>query len=358
MSESERKLKIIRTWMAGCNFNGLLLQRVSSFAWATCGAASYINRAATDGVASLLITQDRQYLITNNIEAPRLELEEKLVAQGWDFHLTPWYASQTPLTELVRGLKLAADGSFPGAVDLSAELARLRANLTPEEGLRYRDLGKQCARAMDSAARKVRPGQTEFELAAMLAAEAEQQGVQAIVNLIATDERISSFRHPLPTAKKLEKYAMLILCGRKNGVVCSLTRLVHFGPLSDELQCKASACAQVDATFINATRPGQSLGSIFEGAVAAYAANGFPGEWQKHHQGGAAGYEPREYLAVPGSPELVTTGQAYAWNPSIAGCKSEDTILVGETRNEILTEIPDWPVSIINGVARPSILVN
>ena len=358
MSESERKLKIIRTWMAERDFNGLLLQKVSSFAWATCGAASYINRAATDGVASLLITQDHQYLITNTIEAPRLEREEKLVAQGWEFHLSPWPASDTSITELSRGLKLAADCSFPDAVDLSADLARLRANLTPEEGLRFRELGKQCSHAMNSAARGVRPGQTEFEIAARLAAEAEQQGMQAIVNLIATDERIFFFRHPLPTAKKLDKYVMLILCGRKNGLVCSLTRLVHFGPLPDDLQRKASACARVDAVFINSTRPGQSLGVIFEKAVAAYAANGFPDEWQKHHQGGVAGYEPREYLAVPGSPELVSVGQVYAWNPSITGCKSEDTILVGETSNDILTEIPDWPVSIIDGVVRPSILVN
>lgn len=357
MSESKRKLGIIRAWMADRNLDGLYLQRVSSFAWATCGAASYINRAATDGVASLLITQDHQYLITNNIEAPRFELEEKLVAQGWEFRLTPWHASQTPVVELSRGLKLAADSPYPGALDLSAELARLRANLTPEEGLRFRDLGKQCARAMNAAIRAVRPGQMEFEIGARLAAEAEQQGLQAIVILIATDERIAAFRHPLPTAKKLQKYAMLILCGRKDGLICSLTRLLHFGPLSDDLQRKAVACARVDATFINATRPGQSLGTIFEKVVVAYAANGFPEEWQKHHQGGAAGYEPREYLGVPGSPDLVIAGQVYAWNPSITGCKSEDTILVGETHNEVLTEIPGWPVTTIEGVARPSILV-
>jgi Xaa-Pro aminopeptidase len=131
-----------------------------------------------------------------------------------------------------------------------------------------------------------------------------------------------------------------------------------FGPLPDDLQRKASACARVDAVFINSTRPGQSLGAVFEKAVAVCAANGFPGEWQKHHQGGAAGHEPREYLAVPGSPELVTAGQVYVWNPSITGCKSEDTILVGETRNEILTERPEWLVSFIDDVARPSILVN
>lgn len=357
MSEHERKIEIIRTWMAAHHVEGLYLQTAGSFAWATCGAASYINTASTYGLASLLITPEHKYLVTTNIEAPRLEKEEKLANLGWESQLTPWYETPTTVADLSRGLKLASDAPFPGALDLSADLARLRANLTPEEGERFRELGKMCAHAMQAAIRAVRSGQTEYELASHLAVEAESQGVQAVVNLIATDERIYAYRHPLPTAKKLDKYAMLILCGRKYGLVCSLTRLVHFGPISDELKRKQAACARVDATFINSTRPGQTLGDIFAKATAAYAAAGYPGEWQNHHQGGTSGYEPREYLAVPGSPDRVSAGQAYAWNPSITGYKSEDTILVGENDNEVLTEIPGWPVTVVDDIARPTILI-
>jgi Xaa-Pro aminopeptidase len=343
--------------MADHLVDGLYLQTAGSFAWATCGAASYINTASTYGLGSLLITPSLKYLITTNIEAPRLEKEEKLADQGWESQLTPWYKASNTVVDLSHGLKLASDSPFPGAVDLSADLARLRANLTPEEGQRFRQLGKLCAQAMQAAIHSVRPGLTEYQLASLLSVEAESRGVQAIVNLIATDERIFSYRHPLPTAKKLDKYAMLILCGRKYGLVCSLTRLVHFGPLSEELKHKQAACAKVDATFISSTVPGQTLGDIFAKASATYAATGFPNEWQKHHQGGTSGYEPREYLAVPGSTDRVSLGQVYAWNPSIAGYKSEDTILVGESHNEILTEIPDWPVTVIDGLARPLIMV-
>ncbi len=263
--------------------------------------------------------------------------------------MTPWHASsQVDLKKLCRGAIVASDAPFPGAVDLSADLARLRANLTPEEGLRFQELGGICARAMDAAIKAVRPGQTEFEIAARLSAEAEGQGVQATVNLIATDERISYYRHPLPTAKKLEKYAMLILCGRKYGLVCSLTRLVHFGQLPDELRRKMEACARVDATFIRSTRPGTTLGDIFSQATATYAATGFPDEWQKHHQGGTSGYEPREYLAVPRSTDRVILGQAYAWNPSITGIKSEDTMIVHPSGAEFITVTGEWPFLSVN----------
>jgi antitoxin VapB len=273
-----------------------------------------------------------------------LEKEEKLSSQGWDFQTASWFEKNTAIQKMTNGLKLGADFFFPGALDLSGEITRLRAALTPQEGGRFRTLGQLCAQAMEAAARSVRPGQSEYEIAGLLTGETERRGVKVIVTLIATDERIFTFRHPLPTDKKLERYAMLILCGRRQGLVCSLTRLVHFGRLPDELRRKAEAVAHIDAAMIAATRPGHTLGDVFQIAMKEYARASYTDEWRLHHQGGPAGYEPRESIATPDSVELVSVGQAYAWNPSITGTKSEDTILIGSKNNEILTSMPGWPV--------------
>ena len=340
--------------------DALLLRRVSSFAWATCGGKSYVNTAAAEGIATLLVTPSGLHLVTDSIEAPRLEKEQKLKEQGWEFHVHLWHEQQEIISRLASGLKLGADVPYPGAVDLSGELARLRGRLTPEEGKRFRDLGGRCAEAMNAAIRKVQPGQSEFEIAAHLDFETERRGVQPIVNLIATDERIFAYRHPLPTDKILDRYAMLVLCGRRDGLICSLTRLVHFGRLPDELRRKAEATARVDAAFIANTRPGRTLGEIFQIAVETYATAGFPQEWHLHHQGGLAAYEPREVVAVPGSRDIVFSGQVYAWNPSITGTKSEDSILVGAQDNEVLTRIAGWPMLPVSisgqEIERPAIL--
>jgi Xaa-Pro aminopeptidase len=360
MTEFEHKQSQIRALLDAHGLDALLLERVSSFAWATCGAASYVNTATTNGAASLLVTPSGRYVITNNIEATRIRLEEKLEVQGWELCVTPWHAVSSAVSELAQGRRLGSDGLFPGAVDLSGQMARLRAGLLPEEGERFRTLGRICAEAMDAAIRAVEPGQAEHEIQARLAYETESRGAQAIVNLVATDERIWKFRHPLATDKKLDRYAMLVLCGRKWGLVCSLTRLIHFGKLSDELARKMEAVARVDATFIVSARPGQSLGEVFRRATTAYTEAGFGDEWQLHHQGGPVGYEPREFTATPGSTDAVSVGQAYAWNPSISGVKSEDTLLVGDKSNEILTGIPGWPMLsvVVEGqtIHRPAIL--
>jgi len=362
MREFDQKQQVILDLLDKHDLDALLLQRVSSFAWVTCGAASYINTASSIGGAKLLITRNSRHVITNNIEATRLEQEEQLKKQGWDFRVTPWYSSQDAANTLSKELRVGTDWAAPGMLDLSAEIARLRTQLTPDEDLRLRMLGRLCAAAMEAAIRSIKPGQTEHEIAGILANESNQRGVQAIVNLIATDERIYLYRHPLPTSKKLDRYAMLVFCGRRGGLICSMTRLIHFGKLDIDLQRKAEAVARVDATMIGATQPGKTAGEVIKEGIAAYDREGYADEWQLHHQGGPVGYEPREFIATPRSEEPVNIGQAYAWNPSITGTKSEDTIVVGEhNQNEVVTEIDGWPMIEIEvfgkTVRRPSILV-
>jgi len=340
--ECSTKQQQMRSLLDKHEADALLLRRVSSFAWATCGAASYVNTATTEGAASLLVTREATYLATNNIEAPRLQDEEKLAEQGWEFIVSPWDTPLQGLLHLTNGKKLISDVAFGNAKDIAPEISRLRAHLTIEEGERFRQLGKLCAESISAAAQSVRLGMTEFELAALLGGEAQRRGVQPIVNLVATDER--AYRHPLPTAKKLQKYALLVLSGRQRGLVCSVSRMIHFGKAPAELQSRIHAAARVNAAFIAHSRPGRNLGDLLALGQAAYAAAGYPEEWQNHHQGGVTGYEPREYIATPGGQDVLAVGQALAWNPTVLGAKMEDTILLGAQTNEIVTSTSLWQV--------------
>jgi antitoxin VapB len=344
------------------NLDVMLIQQISNFAWVTDGAASYINTATTNGVGTLLITKDTRYLITDNIEAPRFEKEEQLKAQGWEFHIHQWDRPPSDIiSKLTSGLRIGADGTIPGTIDLSSELVIERSYLDTNEQERFRKLSALCAEAMDEAIRVIKPGISEYEIVGLLSDAANQRGVLPTVILIATDERIFNFRHPLPTSKKLDKYAMLILCGRQHGLVCSLTRLIHFGPLPEELKEKERKVAYIDAAMITATRPGKTVAEVFQATKEAYAQVGYSDEWRLHHQGGPAGYDPREFIATNLSDVPVGVGQAYAWNPSITGTKSEDTILVGRQENEIISVVPGWPTISIEVddqvIKRPVILV-
>ena len=315
MSELETKLNQIHHLLDAHHVDALLAAPGKQFCLGHRRQVLLHQHRSSTGLGSLLITRDRRYVITTNIEEPRLAQEEGLLADGWEFVASPWYEGGDPVADLTRGLRLAADGCAPGALDLSGPIGWLRSILLPAKAERFRALGALCAEAMNSAIRAVRPGMTEYEIAALLAGETEKRGAQAIVNLIATDERIFRYRHPLPTAKRLDRYAMLVLCGRKQGLVCSITRLIHFGPLPDELRRKQEAVAVVDGVYTYMTRPGVTLGEIVSHAQTAYAKTGLPDEWRLHHQGGPAGYEPREALGLPGGAEVVALGPGLRLEP-------------------------------------------
>jgi antitoxin VapB len=359
VEELTTKITKVRKLLEENDLDLLAVQNVNNFAWLTCGASSYVDVTSSTGVAALIITPESHILVTNNIEAPRFIEEENLAAQGWDIKVTDWYQPEQVVASLLDGKRVGSDnGSF--GVNLSGELIQLRMQLLPEEQERLRMVGKQSAQAMGAAISRVHPGQTEFEIAATLGEECQKRGLLPTVNMIATDDRIYSYRHPLPTSKKLEKYGMLVLCGRKYGLVASITRLVYFGTLTDELVEKMNALAFIDASMIHATTPGRKLSEVFAAAQAAYAQVGFSNEWKLHHQGGIAGYLPREVIADPHSDTVIREGQVYAWNPSITGLKSEDTILVNAQGYENLTEIHDWPkidVAIDDTyISRPAVL--
>jgi len=135
--------------------------------------------------------------------------------------------------------------------------------------------------------------------------------------------------------------------------------MVHFGPVPEELLLKHEAVCAVDASFILGSRPGAKVRDMFAAACDEYARQGFPDEWMLHHQGGATGYAARDYKATPLSEETVLDSQAFAWNPSIAGTKSEDTIVVTAAGPEVLSR-GDWPTlaaTCAHGVLeRPAIL--
>jgi len=202
---------------------------------------------------------------------------------------------------------------------------------------------------------------SEHQIGALLAGKLLGVGVTPAVLLIAVDERISNYRHPIPTDKVLERQVELVVGARKWGLGISATRLAHFGELPAELGDKHTAVCQVDAAFILETRPGAAIKDIFRKAAEVYEASGYRDEWRLHHQGGATGYAPRDYIGGLESSEIVLEGQAFAWNPSITGTKSEDTIIARADEIQIISQAEAWPMLEIEyqgqKIARPDILI-
>jgi antitoxin VapB len=215
--------------------------------------------------------------------------------------------------------------------------------LTPTELERFRQLGLDAGEVVGEVARSLKPGETEREIARRASDALAARGIRSVVTLVAADERISKYRHPVPTEKTWERVVMLVTCARRQGLIASLSRIVCLGDASEELKRRMRATARVNAKLLAATRPGAVGSELYRVAAEGYAAEGFPGEEHLHHQGGAAGYRTRDWVAHPANTETVQMNQAFAWNPTVTGSKAEETCIASAEGVDVITTTPDWP---------------
>jgi Xaa-Pro aminopeptidase len=361
-AESAEKQRRINEFLDKGGYDALLLAGTDNFAWFTGGGDDHVSIAQETGVGALLIHRDRKTLIANNVERPRLT-DEEIGGQGFEEEISLWVEDDLApaIARIASGEKIASDVGLPGVVACAGDIAALRRSLTAEEVVRYRALGADVGEAIGEASMSLQPGMTEHEAAASLASEHFRRGIVPIVVLVAADERLMKYRHPIPTENPIKRAVMLVVCGRRHGLIVSATRIVHFGDVPDDLKKKHAAVIAVDAAFIANTRIGVRIGDIFEAGLQAYREQGYPDEWQLHHQGGPTGYAPRDYRAIAGTDDVVEPNQAFAWNPSIAGTKSEDTIIATSDGPETISATPGLATITVTAegisLARPDIVV-
>lgn len=352
---AQTRINQVRTLLEQEQLDGVILLLQSNLSWLFKGRF-HINVASEEGVASVFVTRTSVAGLVNNIEYERLVAEEGLDCDTW--HVVPWH------DEPARQAILDGWGNS-GRVKTDAQLAQaflgLRVLMTQVEQGQLRLLGPIAAHAVEAACKACQPDETEQAVGARVAAACASAGVDPVVLLVAGARRAPLYRHGLPTDQAIGQSAIVSVCGRKYGLIVSVTRMVHFGSMPDDLAHRHEAVRSVDATMIDASRPGQALADVFAQAVAAYAEVGYPQEWTFHHQGGLAGYRSREMRATPTATLPLQAGHIVAWNPSIAGVKSEDTVLIHPDAHEVLTDtggFPQVPVK-VNGhvVVRPSVLI-
>ena len=338
--------------LAANKLGGVLIDSQPNFSWLTAGGTNGVDLSREPGNGALLVRNDgKRFVLANRIEMPRL-LAEELAGEEFEPVEFPWeeekaspaFLPALAVTLLGKDAALASDiGLGPGTVTIEAAVARCRYQLTGSEIERFRSLASDAAETIGNLARNLTPGETEREVARRVTDALAAHNIRAVVNLVAGDERIPKYRHPVPTDRRWKKIIMIVVCAERGGMIASLTRIVSTGIIPDELRSRTLAAARVNAQLLAATRPNVGGGDLYRLAARSYAEAGFANEERLHHQGGAAGYRPRDWVAHPACTERVQVNQAFAWNPSITGTKVEETCIALADGVEVLTGTSDWP---------------
>ncbi len=311
--------------------------------------------AAESGVAELLVTEKGAWVLTDEIEAERLRAEE-LPAQ-FEFHVHPWAEParrEAFVVEATDAGKVLSDRPHPGEDPLPQALSACKLVLLPEELERYRRVGRLASGAMREVLGAARPDWTGYQLAGAGAEALWARGLHPALTLAAGERRLPLYRHATPSHERLGREAMLVFCARGQGLYANLTRFVHFGTLDPERSKLHRQVRSIESVVLDLSRPGTSLADAYHALAESYHKHGYPEAIRQHHQGGLTGYQARETIATPDSPEVLLASMIVAWNPSLPGSKVEDTFALSEDGTlENLTFDPDWPSVEVAGRLRP-----
>lgn len=348
--------------LAAEELEAVWLAQPASFAWLTGGSNVVVAEDPT-GVAAVGYDGSSFSVVTDNIESDRLRDEE--LPAGIDVTTFEWYASDLERAVRARSPQPAA-ADFPVTGFDRLDPSSLRQPLTAADIDRYRRLGRESASALEAACDRFTDGMTERDLAADISQRMIDREIRTPVVLVGSGRRAQTYRHFTPTDAPIDDYALVSVTAARGGLYASLTRIVTADPPA-WLWDRYRAVAAVETAALAATRRVGSAGGtareIFDEIRAAYESAGHAGEWRNHHQGGAAGYAGREWFATPESTDAVHLPMAYAWNPTVAGAKSENTWLVSADGIECLTpggwgsvtiETPDGTATVEHPVPSPS----
>jgi len=361
-SEVTQKLAWMRQALQETGAAGIRLRGNDWFAWATAGGDNTVLLAAETGVAEVLVTPQDAWIMTDEIEAPRLQAEQvpgrnDLEGSAYQLQVDPWANPrdrQNFVREATQGGPILSDRPTGHEQPLPAALIHHKRVLLPDEIERYRQVGQLASAAMTEVLSQAQPEWTEYQLAGAGAEALWARGLHPALTLAAGERRLPLYRHPIPSSERLNRRAMLVFCARGYGLIVSLTRFVCFGALSAEEAERHRQIAEIEAIALNHSQPGTPLSDVYAGLAAAYTQYGYSQAIREHHQGGTAGYLAREVIATPDTRDRLAAHMVVAWNPSLPGAKIEDTFVLTEDHTlENLSLDPNFPQVEVAGRQRP-----
>ncbi len=352
-TEFGQKLSRLRLMMAANNYDAVHLAQLGNLSWLLCGADFAVS-LLDKPVAEAVVTSKTVTVIASSIEKPRLEDEE--LPKGVELLYVPWYDSavkEKMLHDLLQGRVLS---DTPARGFDTKDFWPMRVPLTIEEIDRYRKLSLEASRVFTEGLQMIKPGLSEHQVVGLLTEGLHAKGMQPVVMLAASDDRLEHYNHPLPSHNKIDKRLMVVTCARKHGLMVSLTRLVSFGGESAVHKKRYTQVLEVEKMLLDYTQHGIIIAELFSELKLAYKNVGCETAWREHPQGGPTGYNTRDFVITPDDTRMIIDGSAYAWNPSLPGVKVEDTVLLLNDKLEVLSEDEQWPSREVGGRKRPEVL--
>jgi Xaa-Pro aminopeptidase len=194
----------------------------------------------------------------------------------------------------------------------------------------------------------VKPGMTEFEIAAYLEYSMRKQGADgpAFTTIVGADGN-AALAHYFPGTAKVKKGGILLIdWGAKVEGYCSdMTRVVAFGKMPAKLREVYKVVLEAQQTAIDMIKPGAGLKAVYQASYDVIDKAGYDKRFQ-HGLGHGIGLDVHESpnMGLTSEGELqegqVVTVEPGIYLPGLGGVRIEDDVLVTAKGRQVLSDLP------------------
>ena len=229
-------------------------------------------------------------------------------------------------------------------------LTELRMRKDAAERRALRRAGRLAREGMSFALEQLRSGITEAQLAAEVECHLRRQGAESARVGINSGERSASAER-MPARRKLRKHEAVVIgiSVAWEGYFAELSRVASLGSAGEELVKLHGIYLKMLDSALKALKPGAKAMEVEKEAVFLAYEHGYgelyPGGFV--HGIGLSAEEAPYYEAYPEDALLaldantsLAVGHALLASPSLQGVRIEDTVLLHNSRKEVLTRFP------------------
>jgi Xaa-Pro dipeptidase len=345
INEVKEKERRVREYLEKSGNDAIIIGRQDNFSWFTCGGSNRVVTTSEIGFTLLVITKTETFAVSQYMDGKRVFDDE---LQGLDIQpvILKWYeeSREEKAYQLVKDRKVVSDILIEGTRFAPGDIYNLHFPLTEKEIEKCRALGRKTEEIIRKVADEIKPGMAEHDIEAMFLYEYGKLTATPEVLLIGSDDRISKYRHPNPSPKKVERLVLLHPGLRMWGLHANVTRMVYFGDsLPEEIAKKYEILNKLQAATISMCVPGEKFSDILKVRKQLLKEYGFEDEWKYHYPGGITGYLLCDAGVCAKEDTRVVINQAYDWFITITGVKIEELSINTSKGREVVSATGLWP---------------
>jgi len=341
--EVERRHRLLAEFLDLQNLDALLLRRPANFSWLTAGGSN-VRSGGQELTASLFITPDARVVVCNAVESGQI-FDREVPGLGFQLKERPWHERPDAILEdLCRGRRVASDCGFAGTPSIDSHLRDFRIRLSERDRQHIRKLGRALTTAVEATARTFDHGETENEVAGQLAHRLMRHGITPVRLQVFGDGQGYRYRHWSHGDDPIERHCIISVVGRQHGLHVGVTRSICFGQPPQQIEDMHDVASLVLATGMFFTQCGWQSSETFKRVARIYEKFGAAEEWQLADQADVLGYGLLEYPLTPTGQQIMPSGTAVFWHPSVQTVAVGETMIVHPDGLEHVTRSDNWPM--------------